>query len=115
MVAQTNTVTVESQRIEITGVQNARELGGYRTRDGTAVKRGLLLRTAQLGNAAPEELKRLEYRSKLDLTENVRIVEIGDVDRCACCAPHVSRTGEIGVIKILDCQRHRGGVRMNII
>ena len=63
----------------------------------------------------PEELKRLEYRSKLDLTENVRIVEIGDVDRYACCAPHVSRTGEIGVIKILDCQRHRGGVRMNII
>lgn len=59
MVEQTNTVTAESQRIEITGVQNARELGGYRTRDGTAVKRGLLLRTAQLGNAAPEELERL--------------------------------------------------------
>lgn len=62
-----------------------------------------------------QELAQLEYRSKLELTENVRIVEIGDIDRCACCAPHVSRTGEVGVIKILDCQRHRGGVRISVV
>lgn len=62
-----------------------------------------------------QELLHLEYRSKLELTENVRIVEIGDVDCCACCAPHVSRTGEVGVIKILDCQRHRGGVRVSVV
>ena len=62
-----------------------------------------------------QELSHLEYRSKLELTENVRIVEIGDVDCCACCAPHVSRTGEVGVIKILDCQRHRGGVRISVV
>ena len=37
-----------------------------------------------------EELAQLEYRSKLELTENVRIVEIGDIDRCACCAPHIA-------------------------
>ena len=62
----------------------------------------------------PEKLKTLEYRSKLELTENVRIVEIPGVDRCACCAPHVKRTGEIGLIKILDSERHRGGVRLNL-
>jgi len=62
-----------------------------------------------------EELKTLEYRSKLELTENVRIVEIPGVDRCACCAPHVERTGEVGVIKILDSQRHRGGQRVSVI
>lgn len=62
-----------------------------------------------------EELAGMEYRSKLELTENVRIVEIGDIDRCACCAPHVSQTGEIGLIKLLDCQRHRGGVRVTLI
>lgn len=62
-----------------------------------------------------QELETLEYRSKLELTENVRIVEIPGVDRCACCAPHVERTGEVGVIKILDCQRHRGGVRVSLI
>lgn len=62
-----------------------------------------------------EELSRLEYRSKLELTENVRIVEMGDVDRCACCAPHVNYTGEIGIVKILDSVRHRGGVRVSLI
>ena len=62
----------------------------------------------------PEELKNLEYRSKLELTENVRIVEIPGVDRCACCAPHVKHTGEIGLIKVLESERHRGGVRLNL-
>ena len=61
------------------------------------------------------ELQSIEYRSKLELTENVRIVEIPGVDRCACCAPHVERTGEVGIVKILDSQRHRGGVRVSVV
>lgn len=56
-----------------------------------------------------EELKTLEYRSKLELTENVRIVTIENVDVCACCAPHVSTTSEIGIIKILGVERRRRG------
>lgn len=59
-----------------------------------------------------EELKSLDYRSKLDLKENVRIVEIKGVDVCACCAPHVKATGEIGIIKILDFEKYKGGVRL---
>lgn len=59
-----------------------------------------------------EALAAMEYRSKLDLTEDVRIVEIEGADRCACCAPHVARTGEIGYVKILDAMRHRGGMRI---
>ena len=61
---------------------------------------------------SPEELAVLPYRSKLDLTENVRIVTVEGVDICACCAPHVARTGEIGMIKMLDFMRHRGGIRI---
>ena len=61
---------------------------------------------------APEELKTLAYRSKLDLTENVRIVTIEGVDNCACCAPHVSSTGQIGAIKLYEAMRHRGGMRI---
>ncbi len=59
-----------------------------------------------------EELKQLDYRSKLDLKENVRVVEIKGVDVCACCAPHVKATGEIGIIKILDFEKYKGGVRL---
>ncbi len=62
-----------------------------------------------------DELSSLEYRAKLDLTENVRIVNIGDYDSCACCAPHVGFTGEIGLIKILDFMKHRGGTRIHML
>ena len=61
-----------------------------------------------------ESLKNETYRSKLDIVENVRIVRIGDVDACACCAPHVKYTGEIGIIKCLDFMHHRGGVRITM-
>ena len=63
----------------------------------------------------PEELQSLSYRSKLELTENVRLVQIPGVDLCACCAPHVSRTGEVGLVKLLTAERHRGGVRITLV
>lgn len=59
-----------------------------------------------------DELSVLDYRSKLELTENVRLVKIENTDLCACCAPHVKRTGEVGIVKILDFMRHRGGIRL---
>lgn len=63
----------------------------------------------------PCDLPNIPYRAKLDLTENVRIVTIPGIDICACCAPHVKRTGEIGVIHLKDMMRHRGGVRIRMI
>ncbi len=64
---------------------------------------------------SPEILKDLDYRSKLDLTENVRIVTIEGYDVCACCAPHVNKTGEIGIIKLLDFLKYKGGVRIHML
>ncbi len=60
----------------------------------------------------PESLENLEYRAKLDLKEDVRIVEIEGYDRCACCAPHVNSACEIGVIKIISFCKNKGGVRL---
>ncbi|MBQ4137308.1 MAG: hypothetical protein IJD67_04285 [Clostridia bacterium] len=62
-----------------------------------------------------EKLAELDYRSKLELTENVRIVTVGDIDICACCAPHVTRTGEIGIIKLLDFIHYKGGIRVHML
>ena len=62
-----------------------------------------------------EEEKQLEYRSKIEIAGQARVVEIPGVDNCACCAPHVGTTAEIGVIKILSCDRHRGGCRLTIV
>ncbi len=62
-----------------------------------------------------EELEKLEYRSKKELSEAVRIVKIGeDIDCCACCAPHVARTGEIGIIKVLDFCSYKQGTRIEM-
>lgn len=58
---------------------------------------------------APEVLSALDYRCKKELTGAIRIVTIEGVDVCACCAPHVRRSGEIGLIKILSAIRSRGG------
>lgn len=82
-----------------------------------------LLRVEEMANKAvwenakincffPETLEGLEYRSKLDLMEDVRIVEVEGYDRCACCAPHVNYSSEIGIIKILDFEKNKGGVRL---
>lgn len=63
----------------------------------------------------PQTLGTLSYRAKLDLTENVRIVTIGDVDACACCAPHVRSTGEIGHIRLYEFEKHKSGVRIRLL
>ncbi|MBQ6825991.1 MAG: hypothetical protein IJP34_04965 [Clostridia bacterium] len=61
-----------------------------------------------------EELKNLEYRSKKELDGAIRIVEIENADICACCAPHVNKTGEIGLIKLLSTEKLRGGIRIEL-
>ena len=62
-----------------------------------------------------EELERLDYRSKKEIEDRVRLVEIEGVDLCACCAPHVRSTGEIGLLKVVDFLNYKGGVRISIL
>lgn len=63
----------------------------------------------------PEELADYDYRSKLDITEGVRLIEIEDTDLCACCAPHVARTGEVGIIKIISYIPYKKGTRIEML
>ena len=62
-----------------------------------------------------DELTDMDYRSKIEIEGQVRIVEIPGIDRCACCAPHVKTTAEVGLLKIQSCDRHRGGCRLTIV
>ena len=62
-----------------------------------------------------EELKNIEYRSKIEIEGQVRIVRFPGYDVCACCAPHVTMTGEIGVIKILSFIPYKKGTRIEMI
>ena len=62
-----------------------------------------------------EEEKKLAYRSKLENIENLRLVTIEGVDICACCAPHVAKTGEVGIVKIIDATPNKGGTRLTVL
>ena len=64
---------------------------------------------------SPEELAALDYRSKKELSGAVRIVAFPEADCCACCGTHVLRAGQVGLIKVLSCQKFRQGVRMEIL
>ena len=69
----------------------------------------------QVDFPSQEELDRLEYRSKKELTGQVRIVTVPGYDVCACCAPHVKRTGEIGIIRLVDAIKYKGGTRVTMV
>lgn len=62
-----------------------------------------------------DELKELDYRSKIEIEGQVRIVDIPGYDVCACCAPHVKTTGEIGAIKLVSMVNYKGGERITML
>ena len=64
---------------------------------------------------SPAELAALPYRSKKELTGAVRITEFPGADMCACCGSHVERSGQVGLVKFLSCQKFRDGVRLELL
>ncbi|MEK3943994.1 alanyl-tRNA editing protein [Paenibacillus sp. FSL H3-0310] len=59
-----------------------------------------------------EEAAQLKLVKQPKVTENIRIVEIKDVEYNACGGTHVSSTGEIGIIKLLKAEKIKGNTRI---
>ncbi|NOV02135.1 alanyl-tRNA editing protein [Paenibacillus planticolens] len=59
-----------------------------------------------------EEMARLPLIKQPKVTENIRIVEIKDIEYNACGGTHVSSTGEIGMIKLLKAEKQKGNTRI---
>ena len=95
--------------LDVNGVFGAEELFAAEVEANRIVRDD---RPITISYPTAAELETLEYRSKKELTGTVRIVTIEETDRCACCAPHVMHTGEIGLIKILRFERYKGGTRV---
>lgn len=68
----------------------------------------------EIGFPSPAALERLEYRSKKALSGQVRIVTWPGADCCACCGTHVRSSGQVGMVKLISCQRFREGVRIEM-
>ncbi len=62
-----------------------------------------------------EEFENINCRSKIELKEGVRLVNVKGFDTCACCAPHPARAGEIGLIKIVNFYSFKGGTRIEMV
>jgi alanyl-tRNA synthetase len=62
-----------------------------------------------------DALAALHYRSKKALEGPVRIVRFPGADTCACCGTHVHSTGQVGLVKLLSCQKFRDGVRIELL
>ncbi len=57
----------------------------------------------------------IDYRSKKAIEGRLRLVEFPGVDICACCGTHVTRTGEIGLVKLLSVVKFHQGVRIELV
>lgn len=102
----------EDITLDIDGVLDREQLDEIEYEANLAVSKNIIVKTEY---PSPEKLSALDYRSKLDITENVRIVTIDGYDMCACCAPHVKATGEIGIIKLLDFIHYKNGLRIHML
>ena len=68
--------------------------------------------TAAVYPAAPSEIA---YRAKRAIEGEVRLVTVEGADVCACCGLHVERTGEIGLIRLVDAMKWKGGTRVTML
>lgn len=98
--------------LDLDGVVNAAQLLEVEAEANRAV---ILNKAITVSYPSKEELAQIDYRSKIEIDGQVRLVTIKDYDICACCAPHVARTGEIGLIKILSSQNYKGGMRLSMV
>ncbi|MGE5123017.1 MAG: alanyl-tRNA editing protein [Acidobacteriaceae bacterium] len=66
-------------------------------------------------NVTPEELTSIPLRRPPKVSENIRIVEIDAFDFSPCGGTHVSRTGSIGLVKVLKAERLNDRLRVYFI
>lgn len=63
----------------------------------------------------PETLEALEYRSKIPLSGEVKLVGFPGADVCACCGTHVANAGEVRLAYVRSRQKFREGVRIELL
>lgn len=102
----------EAVTIDFSGLLTPEQLLEVEREANEAVWRCL---TTEITWPDAETLRTIPYRSKKELTGEVRIVTFPGVDICACCGTHVTSTGEIGLVKILSCEKFHEGVRLEIL
>ncbi len=60
----------------------------------------------------PAELASLPLRRAPKVTENIRVVAIGDLDVSPCGGTHCTRTAQVGLVRVLGIERYKGKARV---
>ena len=98
--------------LDFNGLLTAEEAAEIECEANRVITRNLEIRALY---PTRDEAAAIAFRSKIEIEEQLRLIEIPGVDLCACCAPHVRRTGEVGVLKVMMLQNYKGGVRIHIL
>ncbi|WP_322922295.1 alanyl-tRNA editing protein [Paenibacillus campi] len=97
------TIDIELAELELAKLQAVeRQVNTY-------IYRNLPIRSYMVDEAQLATLKLVKPPS---VTERVRIVEIESIEYNACGGTHVSRTGEIGIIKLYKAEKNKGNIRL---
>jgi alanyl-tRNA synthetase len=62
-----------------------------------------------------DEIGRVPLRKPPKVTGTIRVVWIRDIDASACGGTHVTRTGAVGLVKIVRLERYKGGMRVGFL
>jgi len=86
---------------------------------------GLLARAEDLVNAvvtsdvvvrshfpSAEELAKMPLRRTPKVSENIRVIEIDAFDFTPCGGTHCTRSGQIGLVRVVGTERYKGGLRV---
>lgn len=97
--------------VDFNGVVSADELGRIERLANEAVYKNIPVETICPSDG---ELEKYSYRSKKEISGQVRLTKIEGVDLCACCGTHVAFTGEVGIIKAVSMMNYKSGVRITL-
>ncbi|MDY7232937.1 alanyl-tRNA editing protein [Hyalangium rubrum] len=61
----------------------------------------------------PEELAALPLRRAPKVTDNIRVVQIGDFDVSPCGGTHCTRSAQVGLIRVLGVERYKSKGRVS--
>jgi alanyl-tRNA synthetase len=60
----------------------------------------------------PEELASLPLRRRPTVSENIRVVAVGDFDVSPCGGTHCSRSAQVGLVHVTGVERYKGKIRV---
>ena len=60
-----------------------------------------------------DELSKLPLRRQPKVTDNIRVVMVGDFDVSPCGGTHCTNTAQIGIIRVTSIERYKGKIRVS--